>query len=120
VTLLRKLPGYRRARAGLEWTVLRWLPLVTVAGTLLPIAAGLTVMVLADSDMAGDKLVGTAWIAVASTLVLHWTVMFTVALACVIVWIAKGPAYVADAYELIDADRPSRSAAADSAERNRR
>jgi hypothetical protein len=110
VTLLRKLPGYRRAPAGLEWTVLRWLPLVTVAGTLLPIAAGLTVMVLADSDMAGDKLVGTAWIAVASTLVLHWTVMFTVALACVIVWIAKGPAYVADAYELIDADRPAPSA----------
>jgi hypothetical protein len=40
--------------------------------------------------------------------VLHWTVAFTVALLCVIVLIAKGPAYVADAYPLIDSDRPAK------------
>lgn len=108
--LLRKLPGYRRAPAGLEWAMLRRLPMVTLAGTLLPILVGLAVMAWADGDAAGTKLVITTWIAVASALVLHWTVMFTVLLACAIVWIAKGPAYVADAYELIDADRPARSA----------
>ena len=107
--VLRKLPGYQRAPAGLEWEVLRRLPMVTVAGTLLPIAAGVATMAAADGEAAA-KLISTIWIAVVSTLVLHWTAMFTVALACVIVWIAKGPAFVADAYELIDADRPARSA----------
>ena len=50
----------------------------------------------------------TVLIAAASAVVLHWTVVFTLALACVIVLIAKGPAYVADAYPLIDSDRPAR------------
>jgi hypothetical protein len=107
MTLLRKLPGYRRAPAGLEWAVLRRLPTLTVVGTVLPVAAGVAVTLFAGGDAAGAKLVTTAWIAVASALVLHWTVMFTVALACAIVWIAKGPAYVADTYELIDSERPA-------------
>jgi hypothetical protein len=34
--------------------------------------------------------------------------VFTAALFCLIVLIAKGPAYVADAYPLIDSDRPAR------------
>lgn len=109
MTLLRKLPGTRRAPAGLEWAVLRRLPMATVVGTVLPVAVGVAVTLFADGDAAGAKLVTTAWIAVASALVLHWTVMFTMALACAVVWIAKGPAYVADAYELIDSDRPARS-----------
>jgi hypothetical protein len=40
--------------------------------------------------------------------VLHWTAVFTLALACVTVLIAKGSAFVADAYPLIDSDRPAR------------
>jgi hypothetical protein len=32
--------------------------------------------------------------------VLHWTLVFTVAIGCVIVVLMKGPAYVADAYPL--------------------
>ena len=34
--------------------------------------------------------------------VLHWTLVLTVALACVIVRVMKGPAYVVDAYPLPD------------------
>ena len=41
-----------------------------------------------------------------SLVVTGWTAVFTVAIGCAIVWIMKGPAYVADAYELIDADGP--------------
>jgi hypothetical protein len=100
--MLNKLPGFRRARAGLEWTVLRRLPQVAVVGTLLPLAVGLLA-----SLVGGDaKQVMTVHIAVISVLVLHWTAVGTVGLLCVIVWIAKGPAYVADAYSLPDADRP--------------
>ncbi|MCA3219179.1 MAG: hypothetical protein ING59_11610 [Burkholderiales bacterium] len=100
--MLNKLPGFRRARAGLEWTVLRHLPRVAVIGTALPLAVSLLA-----SLIGGDaKQVTMIHIAVISVLVLHWTAVGTVALLCAIVWIAKGPAYVADAYHLPDADRP--------------
>jgi len=38
--------------------------------------------------------------------VLHWTVVFTVAIGAFIVFVMKGPAYVADRYELPDEDAP--------------
>jgi hypothetical protein len=41
-----------------------------------------------------------------ATAVTVWTAVFTVAIACVVVVLMKGPAYVADAYELTDAERP--------------
>ena len=109
MNLLRKLPGFTRAPAGLEWPVLRRLPSILLVGTVLPIAGALAARYLlggADVDAADAKLATTIQIALASVLVLHWTVVFTVGLLCVIVWIAKGPAYVADAYALPDADRP--------------
>ena len=41
-----------------------------------------------------------------SLIVLHWTVVFTVGIGAFIVMVMKGPAYVADAYPLSDAERP--------------
>jgi hypothetical protein len=35
-----------------------------------------------------------------------WTAVFTVAVGCAIVWIMKGPAYVADPYPLSDSEQP--------------
>jgi hypothetical protein len=61
-----------------------------------------------DGDPVSIKFATTIKIVLASVLVLHWTVVFTAALLCMIVMIAKGPAYVADAYPLIDSDRPAR------------
>jgi hypothetical protein len=104
---LTKLPGFRRAPAGLEWAVLRRLPLITLVGTLLPVVVALAAGAwLGETD---PKLATLLQIVLVAVLVLHWTVVFTVALLCVIVWIAKGPAYVADAYVLPDADRPGRA-----------
>jgi hypothetical protein len=107
MVLLKRLPGFQRAPAGLEWTILRRLPMITAAGTAALIAGALAAGLLLGGDPASAKLGTTIQIVLASTLVLHWTVAFTVALACLIVLIAKGPAYVADAYELIDSDRPA-------------
>ena len=108
MTVLKKLPGFKRTPAGLEWTVLRRLPIIAIAGTVLPVVAALVAAVVLGGDPASAKLVVTIQILLASVLVLHWTAVFTVALLCVIVLIAKGPAYVADAYPLIDFDRPAR------------
>lgn len=108
MSALNKLPGFRRAPAGLEWSVLRRLPLIALAGTVLPLAGALVAALVLGGDPASAKLIVTLRIVLVSVLVLHWTVVFTAALVCVIVLVAKGPAYVADAYPLIDSDRPAR------------
>ena len=44
---------------------------------------------------------------VTGVVVFHWTVVFTAAIGAFIVYVMKGPAYVADAYALVDADKPA-------------
>jgi hypothetical protein len=41
-----------------------------------------------------------------ATAVAVWTAVLTVAIACFVVMMMKGRAYVADAYELTDSERP--------------
>jgi hypothetical protein len=108
MSAMKTLPGFSRAPAGLEWTVLRHLPMITLAGTVLSIVGMLIAEHLLGDDPASVKLATTIQIVLAGVLALHWTVVFTAALFCLIVLIAKGPAYVADAYPLIDSDRPAR------------
>ena len=108
MSALKKLPGFQRAPAGLERVVLRRLPMIMLAGTVLLIVGALVAGLFIGGDPASAKLAATIQIVLASVLVLHWTIVLTVALLCVIVLIAKGPAYVADAYPLIDSDRLSR------------
>jgi hypothetical protein len=38
--------------------------------------------------------------------VLHWTLVLTVGIGCVIVMLMKGPAFVADGFEVQHSDRP--------------
>ncbi|MBL8999316.1 MAG: hypothetical protein JNL44_18805, partial [Gemmatimonadetes bacterium] len=38
--------------------------------------------------------------------VLNWTVVLTLAIGAAIVWLMKGPAYIADAYALEDSENP--------------
>ena len=108
--LLNRLPGFQRSPPGLEWALLRRLPLIAVAGTVVPLLCWLMVWLAGEwaGDVVSAKLATSLEIALASLVVLYWTVVFTVALGCVIVMIAKGPAYVADAYPLPDSDAPLR------------
>jgi hypothetical protein len=108
MNLFNRLPGFERAPAGLEWALLRRLPLIAIAGTVAPVPCLLAVRLAAawaNSDAAA-KLAMTIEIALTSVAILYWTIVFTVVLGCLIVVIAKGPAYVADAYPLPDADAP--------------
>ena len=108
MSLFNRLPGFERAPAGLEWALIRRLPLVVVAGTAIPLLCLLAVRLAAAwaSNDAAAKLAMTLEIALVSVTVFYWTTVFTGALGCLIVMIAKGPAYVADAYPLPDADAP--------------
>ena len=105
----RKLPGFTRSPAGLERQVLRKLPRVTLMGTALIALPSLAVRLANMGDASNVALtqIATVDIYVLSVAVLHWTVVFTVGLFAVIVFVMKGPAYVADAYPLKDADRPT-------------
>lgn len=106
--LLQKLPGSRRQPPGLEWQILRRLPLFLLLGTVIP--AGCYLFAVAFSDPGGadsiEKHLSGIAIAAIATVLTIWTAAFTIAIGCAVVWIMKGPAYIADGYPLIDADRP--------------
>jgi len=108
MSMFNKLPGFERSPAGLEWALLRRMPLFAFGGTVLPLLCygALQLAAVWASDVVSPKLQMSLEIALASLVILYWTIVSTVALGCVIVMIAKGPAYVADAYPLPDADAP--------------
>ena len=104
----RRLPGSRREPAGAERVVLRRLPKILVIGSLLLALPALFVR-LVDTLAPGVWSAGslmTTDIYVVSLIILHWTVVFTVAIGAFIVFVMKGPAYIADHYELPDEDAP--------------
>ena len=109
MSLLQKLPGSRREPHGLEWRIAKKLPWILLGGTAVPALCFLYAVLFPDPGVGENiekYLTGIAIAAVAATLTL-WTAVFTMAIGCGIVWIMKGPAYVADRYPLIDADSPT-------------
>lgn len=99
----RKLPGFHRAATGLEWRVLKMLPLVTLLGLLIPAACVFLLRQLAWLDKPDiDRIImmTIGWS------VLYCTVMTIVAIAAFIVMVMKGPAYVADPYYPPDFNEP--------------
>ena len=99
---------FKRAPAILEWALIRRFRLIAVAGTAAPMLCLLAVR-LASAWANGDaaaRLAITFGIALASVAILDWTIVFAAVLCCLIVVIARGPAYVADAYPLPDACAP--------------
>lgn len=106
---LSKLPNCRRYPPGLEWRLLRRMPHILVVGTLLPGLAALAARAwpIGGSAQEVAATLSMVDIYVIGAIVLHWTLVLTVTIACVIVWLMKGPAYVADAYTLPDSDQPS-------------
>ncbi len=105
--LFRKLHG-RRTPHGLEMQILRRLPRITLVGSLLPVALAVLVRILpAEPGVDRAKHIKSVDIFAIATEVTFLTAVFTVAIGCVVVYIMKGPAYVADAYPVEHADRPA-------------
>ena len=106
MNFLQKLPDSRREPPGLERDILAKLPLLVAAGTAIPAICYLIApLFVADGSHPEKYLTGVAIYAIAAVLTV-WTAAFTVAIGCVVVMIMKGPAYVADRYELSDAEEP--------------
>jgi hypothetical protein len=102
------LPGHRRSEAGLEWWLWRRLPAILAWGSALPalLAAGLWWTAPDLTITAADRGAQTVVYTLLGVLALHWTLVFTVAIGCVVVMVMKGPAYVADAYPPAGRDQP--------------
>lgn len=106
---LRRLHG-RRTPRGLELQILRRLPRITLAGLLLPLALSLLVRVFPpESAVDPAKHIKSVDIFAISTAVTFLTAVFTVTIGCIVVYIMKGPAYLADSYPVEHSDRPARS-----------
>lgn len=102
-------PGFQQAPAGLERVVLRKLPRALWLGTALP---ALVAMLARGFPWSGSEMdiatrIQTIDILAIGVVVLHWTLVLTVAIGAFIVMVMKGPAYVADAYPLEDAEHPA-------------
>ncbi len=97
---MQKLPGFKPAPVGWERSVLRKLPGVFLAVTAVP----LLFILFAPFD--ADR--GTPFsYAVVGLIVTQWMLLLTIAIACLIVILMKGHAWVADAYALPDRDSPA-------------
>lgn len=103
----KRLPGFVPTPAGRERDVLRLLPRVLVFGTLVLALPSLVVRTFfAAGEAAASAPLQMVDILAISLVVLHWTIVLTVAIAAFIVMVMKGPAYVADGYPVEDSETP--------------
>ncbi|MCX7945573.1 MAG: hypothetical protein N2557_01170 [Hydrogenophilus sp.] len=97
----RKLPGSRKAPAGLEWKIFKRLPRWLAGGL---IVCALPPLIgrwwYSDLGPAAEKYLNTLDILALAALGLHLTIILTLAFGCIIVMIMKGHAYVADGLEV--------------------
>lgn len=98
-----RLPGFVRSAPGREHWLWQRLPALLLWGTLLlALLIGLNHLLApaVDASGAADSAVLLRDFALLGLATLHWTLVFTAAIACLIVRVMKGPAYVADGYAL--------------------
>jgi len=98
-----------RAPPGFERVIWQRVPAILFYGTLLPVLVALTWRWSAPEPI--DRELENALLLMDFTMIgvvaLHWTLVLTLALACRIVMIMKGPAQCADPYPLPDRETPA-------------
>lgn len=94
---------------GLERNVWRRLPAVLFWGSALPVLAAAVAHRAAPvpRDDALEKALLLFDYTMAGTVLLHWTLVAVVAIACRIVMVMKGPVRMADPLPLHDRERPA-------------
>jgi hypothetical protein len=98
----KKLPNSARYPIGIEWPLLKKIPLIFLVGTLLISAPAITIYFKSAEISANQYRI------IYASLGLWFTFTFfvgVVAIGCVLIMLMKGPGYVADAYELPKEDK---------------
>jgi hypothetical protein len=93
-----KLEGFQRSPVGLEWQIWKRIRLIWVTGTVLPLMASGCAFLL--DGLEYTRAVEQFFYVMVGLVILHWSLVLTLAIGCVIVMLMKGPAYVADAYAM--------------------
>jgi len=93
---------------GLERVILKKLPKVLLGGIGVPLLMAIFARLLPIAGTANEvaKYQISVDIMAISLFFMVVSATFTVTIGCVIVMLMKGPAYVADAYELEDSEEP--------------
>ena len=92
-----KLSGFVRSPSGLEWILLKKIPRIFLISAFIPCAIILKLYLFNDALNAEQLKIIYQCLGVLFSL---WFFIGTLAIGCVIVILMKGPAYVADPYEL--------------------
>jgi hypothetical protein len=109
---LNRLPDSRRSSPGLEWAIWKRLPAVLLWGTVVPLVFAALAWWFAPSRsvVAEDPAVLLLTFQIIGLVVLHWTLVLTLAIGCAVVIVMKGSAFVADAYPLPEQVEPQAAA----------
>ncbi|MDR3369717.1 hypothetical protein [Rhodoferax sp.] len=105
---LNKLPGFQRTPYGFELRLLRLMPQILLAGAVLPALSSWMARLAFTEGSASEiehriEIFDFIMLGVATFI---WATGLTVGIGCIIVWLMKGPAYVADGYEVSHSDKP--------------
>lgn len=97
-----KLPGFAKATAGLEWHLFKKIPRILGIGTAVPCIPMLFIYFNNESLSRAQQqniyqLLGLLFSV--------WFFVGAITIGCVVVMIMKGPAYVADPYNLPKEDK---------------
>jgi hypothetical protein len=97
-----KLIGFQRSPSGMEWHVWRKLPLILLVGTALPLLFSVCAYALnaLEATTNAQRAVAQFFYVMLGIVIFHWMMVLTLAIGCAIVIVMKGPAYVADAYNM--------------------
>lgn len=92
-----KLPGYNRSPSGFEWVLFKKIPLIFIIGTAIPASVILEIYFSnATLNPEQQKIIYQCF----GILFSYWFFVGATAIGCILVMLMKGPAYVADPYEL--------------------
>jgi len=110
--LFTKLHG-RVAPPGLELRLLRALPAAALASIVMPLLMAWGARIYSEHRLTDNaaKFVKSVDIFAWSVSLTLLTAVLTVCIGCIVVWVMKGPAYVADAYPVAHANRPDQDRA---------
>ena len=98
---LNKLRGFLRSRRSLAWVICKRLPAGLGWGTAPPLLVATLLWLLSPDQPGGAPADAGSLLLIyqrVGLVMLHWTLVLTVAIGCGIVMWMKGPAYVADPY----------------------
>lgn len=98
----RKLPNSARYPIGIEWPLLKKIPLIFLVGTILISLPAMNIYI-SNAEISAEQ-----YRVIYVCLGLWFSFTFfvgVIAIGCVLIMLMKGPGYVADAYELPKEDK---------------